>query len=107
MEHVVITIDSTGDATFLVSGTTKEFISSRDIICRASHIQPSYWRFRVPFRLLRFVFGDEGRIADWTRNWSVAWRINLTPVGGPILGSYVSRSLAINDEVLWLEKNFL
>ena len=36
---------------------------------RLSHILPVDPVKRATFRLLRFLFGDEGRVANWTRTW--------------------------------------
>lgn len=28
---------------------------------------------RLLFRLLRFLFGEQGKVSDWTRSWRVIW----------------------------------
>jgi len=35
------------------------------------------------------------------------WLADLTPVSGPMLGPFRSRSLALDAEVAWLEANWL
>lgn len=35
------------------------------------------------------------------------WWIDLTPVGGPILGPFAQRSVALSAEQIWLESNWL
>ena len=35
------------------------------------------------------------------------WLANLSPVGGPVLGPFSCRSLALDAERVWLEKNWL
>ncbi len=35
------------------------------------------------------------------------WSADLSPVGGPILGPYPSRSVALDGEVAWLEAHWL
>ncbi len=35
------------------------------------------------------------------------WTADLSPVGGPVLGPFASRSLALAVEVAWLEANWL
>ncbi len=75
---------------------------------RASHVEP--WRrgYRWAFHLLRRVFGEDGRVARFTRRWPIYWRVNLTPSGGPILDyKYANREQAIADEVTWLQENRL
>jgi hypothetical protein len=73
---------------------------------RASHVEPYTRGYRMSFHLLRWIFGDQGRVSDWTRSWDVLWRVNLTPVGGPILpGATILREAALRREVEWLNKN--
>lgn len=36
-----------------------------------------------------------------------AWRADLSPVGGPILGPYPKRSEALTAEVIWLEAHLM
>lgn len=40
---------------------------------RFSEIIPVNPWLRRMFRVLRFVFGEEGRIASWTRRWRCGW----------------------------------
>ena len=42
---------------------------------RFSHIVPDYIHpFKaIAFRLLRLLFGEKGRVADWTRAWQCMW----------------------------------
>jgi len=35
------------------------------------------------------------------------WLADLAPVGGPVLGSFLRRSEALDAEVAWLEANWL
>jgi hypothetical protein len=77
---------------------------------RASHVEPYTRRYRIAFHMLRFLFGEKGRVSDWTRNgtfWrSRLWRVNLTPIGGPILpGGMHPREAALRAEVEWLDEH--
>lgn len=36
-----------------------------------------------------------------------AWRADLSPVNGPVLGPFTTRSAALTAEVAWLEANWL
>lgn len=54
------------------------------IVARISHIEPCQFALRAVFHLLRWVFGDEGRVAQWTRTWRCLWRVNFRPIRGPI-----------------------
>jgi hypothetical protein len=55
-------------------------VLGRPTITRASHVEP----------------GQDGR-----------WRADLTPVGGPVLGSFERRSEALEAETAWLERHWL
>ena len=35
------------------------------------------------------------------------WLVDLSPVGGPRLGPYAVRSVALAEEVVWLSQNWL
>lgn len=35
------------------------------------------------------------------------WLADLTPVGGPVLGPYPWRSLALDAEIAWLQKHLI
>jgi len=77
---------------------------------RASHVEPYTWYYRWAFHFLRWLFGENGRVGDWTRYGSPwkdhLWRVNLTPVGGPILpGASHPRERALKREVEWLNEN--
>lgn len=70
---------------------------------RASHIEPEYFPLRWIFHVLR-LFGDDTTVAAWTRTWPCLWRINMHPMGGPILAQrYRSRPAALAEEVKYLE----
>lgn len=44
---------------------------------RFSEIVPSSFTLRVAFRILRFLFGEDGKVAAWTRTWVVMWRMTI------------------------------
>jgi hypothetical protein len=100
-------IDEAGDLTFLVTeGTTEMF---PDVPAhRASHVEPDSFVFRTLFHALRRVFGDKGRMSDFTRSWPVLWRVNTKPTAGVILpGRWTNRQDAIDAEVGFLNDYFL
>ncbi len=83
---VTITIDEHGDQVFLATDEADCFLELGEVITRrASHVEPADWAWRVAFTVLRFIFPDTGRVAAWTRTWACRWRVNTSPVGGPIL----------------------
>ena len=109
MNHITFSIDdSTGDTTFLLNDDTRAFVDSTSVIKRASHVEPVNLFIRIVFYTIRFLFGEHGRAGDFTRQWPCRWRVNLSPVGGPLIPvEWASRQSAINFEVRWLEENFL
>ena len=74
-------------------------------IRRASHIEPVSQFKRLAFRLLRRLFGETGRVADWSRNWPGPWRADMAPSSGPSIGPFRNRQKAIDAEVAWLNDN--
>lgn len=105
-EQFIIDIDEAGQLRFVAKPEllplTQEGTAE---IHRASHVLPVNPVLRVAFRVLRWVFGDEGRAADCTRNWPCKWSVEI--IGGPNLGVYDSRSEAIDVEVAWVYANLL
>jgi hypothetical protein len=105
---IMFSIDSNGDTRFLVNELSNGFLNCDSTVRRASHVEPVNPFLRVLFTLLRYQFGDTGKVAAFTRNWDCAWRVNLTPVHGPIVPvDFASRQSAIDFEIDWLETNFL
>ena len=105
---ITVTVDTNGDVTFLVNETTEGFLSGRDIIRRASYVEPHHRGLRWLFHVLRFFFGEKGRVSEWTRRWSIGWRVNLRPVNGPVLPTtFTDRGAAIDAEVEWLTEHWL
>jgi hypothetical protein len=72
---------------------------------RASQVHPVGRVKRSAFYLLRGLFGERGRVSDWTRNWSGKWEVDLAISGGPKLGPFAVRAEAIRAEEQWLEDN--
>lgn len=50
-------------------------------LTRLSHITPLFLPKRAVFRLLRFLFGDAGRVARWTRTWRCVWKVKMVRCG--------------------------
>lgn len=48
---------------------------------RLSHIVPLFLPKRAVFRLLRLMFGERGRVADWTRSWRGPWHVSILATG--------------------------
>jgi len=107
MNNNVVFKISGGKTTFLVSEHTKAFIPANAPIRRASHVEPiNLWQ-AYAFRLLRKLFGDEGRVANWTRDWKCTWVVDMRPIGGEVFFPFKSRAAAIEFEIQHLNKTFL
>jgi len=83
---VTITIEDDGNLTFLATESADVFLElGRVVTRRASHVEPAPRYERIAFRILRTLFPDDSRVAQWTRTWNTLWRVDTRPVGGPIL----------------------
>jgi hypothetical protein len=106
---ITLTIDEDGDLLFLKTDSADIFMElGTTVTKRASHVEPGSRYDRWFFHLLRFLFGDKGRVAEWTRTWNCEWRINTSPIGGPILPErFRVRQQAIDREIVFLNQWFL
>jgi hypothetical protein len=83
---VTITIEEDGTQTFLKTDAADIFLELGEVITRrASHVEPAGFWLRLAFTALRSIFPDTGKVAAWTRTWCCLWRVNTSPVGGPVL----------------------
>lgn len=108
-KEYTVSISEDGSLVFLVNEETSSFAELGIATTkRASHVEPNNFFLRIAFHLLRRIFGDKGRMTEFTRRWPCLWRVNLRPVGGPILEDrWVNRQQAIDAEVEWLHANFI
>lgn len=105
---VVVTIHPDGTVRFLVSEGSSPLLSDGAVVRRASHVEPVSLPLRWLFHGLRFIWGEYGWVAKFTRAWPCMWRINLAPIGGPVMPvTYRNRQDAIDREVEWLNKHFI
>lgn len=108
MDSITISITDNGDVRFLVAEETKPFLDGSAVVRRASHVEPKAYLLRITFHALRAMFGEHGRIADFTRAWLCLWRVNLAPIGGPVLpGLWRDRQAAISAEIVHLNATFI
>jgi hypothetical protein len=108
MEQGIIRITADGTVRFLNTPETATLITPETVTRRASHVEPHGVIMRVAFHVLRYFFGEKGPMADFTRLWPCRWRVNLCPVGGPVLpGRWYDRKAAICAEVVWLNRYFI
>jgi len=102
---ITVFIDDEG-MTFLMDETVKLFEGEGEVK-RASHVEPDSLVFRLLFHTLRHVFGDKGRMSDFTRSWPCLWRVNTKPTAGVILpGRWRNRQEAIDAEIVFLNEWF-
>ena len=66
---------------------------------RVSHILPKNPLKRIFFKVLRKLFGEEGKVADWTRKWKGKW---IVIIDGEVKGEFESREEAIEFEKRYL-----
>lgn len=48
---------------------------------RYSEITPVNPFLYVLFRVCRFLFGEHGRVGNWTRKWDIEWRMTVLSTG--------------------------
>lgn len=48
---------------------------------RYSEIVPTNLFLFILFRLCRFLFGEYGRVGNWTRRWQIEWRMHVISTG--------------------------
>lgn len=122
-EHkiVTVTIEENGILTFLATDSADIFLECGETLTRrASHVEPTGFWLRVVFHALRTFWGRKTQVAAWTRNWKCMWRVNTSPVGGPILrwhdideqcnwqgiATFRNRQAAIDAEIKFLNEWF-
>lgn len=106
MTEVVINVHEDGHITCLDQQGV-EFLKrlGKVITQRASHVEPESRLLRGVFHALRGFSGDKGWLASFTRHWTCRWRVNMSPIGGPILARrYSNRQAAIDAEVAYLNE---
>jgi hypothetical protein len=109
MRTITLTIDENGDQVFLKSDGAEMFRTlGITVTRRASHVEPDTWALRILFHAIRKAVRDTSRVAAWTRTWRCRWRIDASPIGGPILAKrYMNRQEAIEAEIEFVNKFFL
>ena len=103
---VTFIIAEDGTCTYLMTEAAPTIEGA--VTARASHVEPSNPLLRILFHLLRQWLGDKGRMSEFTRSWPCLWRVNMKPVGGPILCTrYYDRKQILNAEVAALNIFFI
>lgn len=69
---------------------------------RISHIRPVQQPKRAAFIALRWLFGDRGKVAAWTRTWQCRWEVQF--IGMAERCVFKSRTNAVGWEYLMAER---
>ena len=100
-EQIVID-EATGEVTMIDSPLAREIADDlgESRTARASHVLPYFLPLRWVFHVLRWAFGEAGRVAAWTRTWKCLWFVDARPAGLRVLdGVWQDRDAAITAEV--------
>lgn len=73
---------------------------------RASHVLPEHPGKQIAFVILRKLFGETGRIADWCRRWRGPWEVRFAKTPHRVEFRHPSRRVCIHWEVQQLNKGF-
>lgn len=107
---VSIDIDGTMRQLLPIQGTPEAMgipVLVQGVSRRASYVEPYNPVLRFVFHALR-IAGDTSMLARVSRRMPCQWRINLSPIDGPVLtGLYMDRNEAIQAEVDYLTKYWL
>jgi hypothetical protein len=106
MANVIISIDKEGSATYLVNEHTRDLFPEAAEPRRASHVEPVGFPSLLYFRALRWVFGEDGKVGNWTRAWRGPWCLRIIAAGCPITQCFWTRDEAIEFEINWLNEKF-
>lgn len=71
-------------------------------IKRASHVWPVHPVKRLAFRVLRSLFGERGRTAEWCRRWRGPWEVRFADSPRVVAFTHKSRRVCIAWEVMQL-----
>jgi hypothetical protein len=80
---ITVFIENDGNVSFLDSPLTAGFNLGPSVTRRYSSVEPDAAILRRIFQFLRCMFGEAGRISDWTRRWTCVWRAQIK--SGPLL----------------------
>ena len=105
-QELVINVGSDGNLEFLMEPEAGDLLQQGMVVTRrASHILPKGKILRIAFKAIRGIFGETGKVSEWTRQWQCRWIVDLGPSGGPVLGWFGDRRNAIAAEQHWLANN--
>lgn len=104
MNDIIIEFSNGGTAQFVLDESTRPLTAlGHATIERASHVVPTGFWQRMAFKVLRRLFGDDGKAAAFTRGWRCSWYADM--VGGERLGPYATREAALAAERDWIREH--
>lgn len=72
---------------------------------RYSEITPTNPFLFVAFRALRLVFGERGRVAQWTRSWRCEWRMVVLSTGVTSVSTDRAMLIELEHELFFTERH--
>ena len=72
-----------------------------------AHVLPSNIIYRCAFKMLRRLFGNQGRVSDWIRNWQCGFSLWRASDGKRLPGVYHGHDKAVEAKVKMLERGEL
>ena len=105
--NLAFTVDDDGKVTFVYHPNdtqTKRIMALLGSICqdqRAGYVWPLNFALRTAFRLLRKMFGNRGKVADWTRTWHCRWGVWDAETMSQLPYSYPTHLDAVTAEIEW------
>jgi len=97
MKTEIITISKDGKSVEFIEGQSSlDLPLGNGRRTRLSHIRPEKFWKKAAFILLRKVFGDRGRIAEWSRTWRCEWRCTIITTGDSAV--FENRQAAVDWE---------
>lgn len=96
----ILTFDIEGNCMALKSEIVPlETLGSTEAVQRVSHIIPAAGAKRVAFLILRWLFGDRGRVSEWTRQWNGPWEVRWAQSPDVVSFTHPSRRVCVDWEI--------
>ena len=110
MHAAVITITPQGTIEVIYHANAEPDLSNVGVTTtdrRGAYVWPANILYRCAFKTLRQVFGDKGKVADWTRRWQCGFSLWRASDKTRLPGTYRGHDEAVKAEVNMLEKGEL
>ena len=110
MHAAVITILPDGQIEVIYHANAEPNLSDVGVTVedrRGAYVWPSSVLCRAAFKALRWMFGNQGRVSDWTRRWMCGFSLWRGSDGARLPGVYHGHDQAVEVEVKMLEEGAL